>query len=132
MSKFKLSEKSINTLEGVHEDLVKVVKLAITLSIVDFTVGEGLRSVERQKKLVKEGKSRTMLSKHLTGHAVDLWAIDPATKAISWEPKLYNSIADAMMESAAKLDVKIQWGGSWATFKDLVHFQLNDNFYKGD
>lgn len=134
MSRFKLSQKSLDKLEGVHEDLVEIVKMAITRSDVDFTVGEGLRTVERQKQLVKDGKSKTMLSRHLTGHAVDLWAIDPITHEISWEPKLYNSIADAMIESAAILGIPLTWGGNWKTFKDLVHFELPKSFkkYKGD
>lgn len=130
MSRFKLSEKSLNKLEGVHDDLVEVVKLAITLSLVDFSVGEGLRSVERQKQLVKEGKSKTMLSRHLTGHAVDLWAIDPETKKVTWESKYYDMIANAMFEAAAKLGIPLGWGGNWKTFKDLVHFELPKSFEK--
>jgi peptidoglycan LD-endopeptidase CwlK len=134
MSRFKLSQKSLDKLEGVHEDLVEIVKLAITRSDVDFTVGEGLRTVERQKQLVKEGKSKTMLSRHLTGHAVDLWAIDPETKKISWEPKLYNFIADGMIEAAAILGIPLRWGGTFKGFADLVHFELPKSFekYKGD
>lgn len=134
MPKFKLSEKSINKLEGVHEDLVKIVKLAITISFVDFSVGEGLRTVERQKELVKAGKSKTMLSRHLTGHAVDLWAIDPETKKVTWEPKYYDRIADAMLEAAAKLQIPLTWGGTFKGFADLVHFELPKSFekYKGD
>jgi len=134
MPKFKLSEKSINKLEGVHEDLVKIVKLAITISFVDFSVGEGLRTVERQKELVKAGKSKTMLSRHLTGHAVDLWAIHPDTKDITWEAKYYDMIANAMLEAAAKLQIPLTWGGTFKGFADLVHFELPKAFekYKGD
>ena len=134
MSRFKLSQKSLDKLEGVHEDLVEIVKMAITRSDVDFTVGEGLRTVERQKQLVAEGKSKTMLSRHLTGHAVDLWAIDPLTKKVSWDAKLYNSIADAMIESAAILGIPLRWGGTFKGFADLVHFELPKSFekYKGD
>ena len=59
-------------LEGVHPDLVKVVHRAAALSDIDFTVLEGLRTVARQKQLVKAGASKTMNSRHITGHAVDL------------------------------------------------------------
>lgn len=128
MSKFKLSEKSQNRLEGVHEDLVKVVRRAIEITAVDFTVLEGLRTIERQKELLKQGATQTLNSRHLTGKAVDLGAI--IAGKISWEPKIYDRIANAMLQAAAELNVPIVWGGSWKSFKDLVHFELNRNFYK--
>lgn len=72
---FALSQKSVDRLAGVHPKLVAVVNLAITISPVDFAVLEGLRTIERQKSLVAAGASKTMRSRHLTGHAVDLGAI---------------------------------------------------------
>ena len=140
MGKFKLSEKSINKLEGVHEALAETVKLAITLSVVDFSVIEGLRTIERQKELYAQGRTKpgkivtwTMNSPHLRGHAVDLGAI--VNGVLSWDEKWYPLIADAMLEAAAKLDVKIQWGG---TFRDKdgklrpdsPHYELSNKFYK--
>ena len=71
---FKLSLKSKNLLKGVNPKLVAVVERAIEISKVDFGVTEGLRTVETQRKYVATGKSRTMNSMHLTGHAVDLVA----------------------------------------------------------
>lgn len=67
-----LGARSLGRLEGVHPDLVRIVKTAASISDLDFTVLEGLRTVERQKELVKQGASKTMKSRHLTGHAVDL------------------------------------------------------------
>lgn len=122
-----LSEKSINRLEGVHEDLVKVVKRAIQISDVDFLVGEGLRTVERQKELVASGASKTMNSRHLTGHAVDLFAL--VGGKVTWQPAIYDKVANAMLKAAAELKIPIIWGGSWVSFKDLVHFELNRKFY---
>ena len=82
----------------------------------------GLRSKERQAQLVKEKKSTTSNSRHLTGHAVDLaaWVND----TVSWEWKYYHQIADAMKQAAKELNVSIQWGGDWKKFKDGPHFQL--------
>lgn len=48
---------SLSKLEGVHPDLVKVVKKAIELTECDFTVTEGLRSKERQAQLLKENNN---------------------------------------------------------------------------
>ena len=45
---FNLSQKSLDRLEGVNDDMVRVVKKAIELTKVDFGVICGLRTVEEQ------------------------------------------------------------------------------------
>lgn len=72
---FELSENSLKKLVGVNPNLVKVVKRAIEITGIDFRITEGVRTKERQALLVKQGKSKTMNSRHLTGDAVDLVAI---------------------------------------------------------
>ena len=57
---FQLSQRSLDKLEGVHPDLVKVVKLAITYTDVDFGVIYGVRDLATQERLYKSGKSQTM------------------------------------------------------------------------
>jgi peptidoglycan L-alanyl-D-glutamate endopeptidase CwlK len=109
-------------LEGVHPDLVKVVERAIVLTTVDFTVLEGLRTLERQAQLVKSGASQTMNSRHLTGHAVDLGAW--VTNQVRWDWPLYHKIAKAMKAAAQELEIAIEWGGDWQSFPDGPHFQL--------
>ncbi|STI98390.1 putative phage PS3 [Escherichia coli] len=69
---FKFSSRSEKNLQGVNPDLVKVTRRALEISEVDFGITEGLRSHYRQKQLVATGKSQTMNSRHLTGHAVDV------------------------------------------------------------
>lgn len=119
---FRLSRRSRQRLDGVHPDLVKVVERAIQLSSVDFSVIEGLRTRERQEQLVKAGASQTKRSRHLTGHAVDLAAW--VGGEIRWDWPLYHKIADAMKRAAAELNVPLEWGGDWKSFKDGPHFQL--------
>lgn len=118
---FKLSQRSIDRLNGVHPDLVSVVKLAIERSDVDFMVTEGLRTKERQRELVAAGASKTMNSRHITGHAVDLAAY---VNGIRWDWPLYEKIAKAMKQAAYELNIKIEWGGDWKSFKDGPHFQI--------
>jgi peptidoglycan L-alanyl-D-glutamate endopeptidase CwlK len=102
---------------------VDVVKLAIKLTTVDFAVIEGLRTIDRQKELFRQGKSKTMNSRHLTGNAVDLAAwVDGK---ISWDMDDYKKIAEAMKSAAKQLNIDIQWGGDWSNFKDGPHFQLS-------
>lgn len=123
---YNLSRRSKNNLKGVHSDLVKVVERAIEITEQDFTVLEGLRSKERQRTLVKEGKSKTMNSRHLTGHAVDL-----APWPISWDWEYFYPIADAMKQAASELGVDLEWGGDWKSFPDGPHFQLSRRKYPG-
>lgn len=119
---FQFSQKSFDRLVGVHPDLVRVVKRALEISAVDFSVLEGVRSKTRQAQLVAAGASKTMNSRHITGHAVDLGAIVGGT--VRWDWPLYGKVADAVKKAAVELGVPIEWGGDWRTFKDGPHFQL--------
>lgn len=126
-SKFVLSSKSQSKLIGLHPDLIKVVQTAITIASCDFTVLCGMRSVEEQKTLVALGRSQTMRSRHLTGHAVDLGAwVDGS---VNWSTHYYELINGAMLEAAHGLNIPLEWGGMWKTIKDLDHWQLPWNVY---
>jgi len=120
---YKLGMRSKHRLKGVHPDLVAVVKRAIEISSVDFTVLEGIRTVSRQRELVAKGASTTMNSRHLTGHAVDLGAWVDGT--VRWDWPLYHKIANAMKQAAKEEGVIMEWGGDWVKFPDGPHFQLN-------
>jgi len=119
---YRLGKRSLSRLDGVDGDLVRVVKLAIQKSEVDFTVLEGLRTEERQKILYERGASTTMNSRHLIGEAVDLGAY--VDGQVDWSWPLYYKIADAMKVAADELGVTITWGGDWKSFKDGPHFQV--------
>ena len=108
---FTLSQRSLDRLEGVNEDMVRVVKKAIDLTKIDFGVICGMRTIEEQEALVAKGASQTMKSKHLEGLAVDLMAY--VSGRASWELNLYDDIADAMMEAAKLEDVAVRWGAAW-------------------
>jgi peptidoglycan L-alanyl-D-glutamate endopeptidase CwlK len=119
---YKLGKRSKQRLEGVHPDLVRVVERAITLTTVDFTILEGVRTKERQMKLFQQGASKTMNSRHLTGHAVDLGAY--VDGEVRWDWPLYYQIANAMKMAALEEGVDLEWGGDWKSFKDGPHYQL--------
>jgi len=119
---YQLGPRSLMRLKGVHPDLVKLVKHAIEITTVDFTVLEGLRTIERQKVMFDSGASQTMNSRHLDGHAVDLGAwVDGQ---VDWSWPLYHRIADAMKEASKETGIPIEWGGDWKKFPDGPHFQL--------
>jgi peptidoglycan L-alanyl-D-glutamate endopeptidase CwlK len=119
---FTLGSRSRKRLTGVHPDLVRVVERAIAITEVDFSVLEGTRTLARQKELLASGASRTLKSRHLTGHAVDLGAW--VGGHFRWDWPLYHKIAAAMKEAAKHLGVPLEWGGDWKSFKDGPHFQL--------
>ena len=111
MSEFKLGKRSLEELKGVHSDLVAVVKCAIETTIQDFSVHDGIRTLEEQKILVKRGASQTLNSRHITGHAVDLVPFINGKLRWEWNP-IYN-IAEAVRMVAKEKDIPIRWGGAW-------------------
>lgn len=121
---YVLGNKSRRRLYNVHTDLVSVVERAISLTKQDFSVIEGLRSVERQRTLFNKGATKTMNSRHLTGHAVDLMPYpfkgdidkDGIVNFEDWDQ--YYPVADAMISAAKELDIPLRWGGNWRV-KDL-------------
>jgi peptidoglycan L-alanyl-D-glutamate endopeptidase CwlK len=124
---YVLGAKSLQRLSGVHPDLVRVVKRAIKITPVDFSVIEGVRTKKRQSELFASGASKTMNSRHLTGHAVDIAPY--VAGSIRWDWPLFHQIAPAMKQAAQELGVDIVWGGDWRTFKDGPHFELNRSTY---
>lgn len=127
MSDFKLSARSLERLKGVHPDFVRVVERAIALSSVDFTVLCGLRTEEEQKRLFQAGATRTLNSRHITGHAVDLAPM--VDGEVRWDWPLYFKLAAAMKEAAKDLKIDIAWGGDWRNFRDGPHFELTRKAY---
>lgn len=119
-----LGQQSLARLEGVHPDLVRVVKraAAIATAIEDFTVLEGVRTLARQRELYAQGRSTpgqivtwTMMSNHFRnartgyGHAVDL-----APFPINWkDTRRFDQLALVMFRAAALESVKLRWGADW-------------------
>jgi peptidoglycan L-alanyl-D-glutamate endopeptidase CwlK len=138
---FTFSERSLNNLKGVHPKLVAVVKRALEISPIDFTVLEGVRSQARQDELWEQGRTKpgpvvTWVQSSGThgiqadgyGHAVDL-----APYPIDWNDyKRFDSLANIMFAAAKELGVTLRWGGNWdmdATIhesgeSDSPHFEL--------
>ncbi len=141
---YTLSAKSLARLEGVHPALVAVVKRAISLTTVDFMVGEGVRSAARQAELYAQGrtkpgnkvtwvrKSNHQVAPDGLGHAVDLWALDPGG-AIDWGSiPLYEAVYKAMFAAAKEQGTTLRSGMDWDRDGvlhehgevDLAHYEL--------
>tara|TARA_Y100001956_G_scaffold81684_1_gene99992 strand:- start:1020 stop:1415 length:396 start_codon:yes stop_codon:yes gene_type:complete len=123
---WKLSKSSENKLKGVHPDLVRVVKRALTISPYDFGITEGERTLETQKQYVADGKSKTMNSKHLKqkdgySHAIDIKVFAPK---LTWEHKHFRKVIQAFVTAAIEEGVQLEFGGLWENFLDSPHIQL--------
>jgi len=119
-----LNERSRKNLVGVHPHLVQVVERASEISPVPFVVTEGLRTLDRQKQLVKAGKSWTLNSRHLTGHAIDVVDADD----FKYDIPDMTRIKDAMFAAGNELGIPLIWGGDWKQ-RDTPHFELPASSY---
>lgn len=113
---------SLTKLGLVHPDLQKIMNLAVKKSPLGLLVLEGMRTVERQRVLFLHHATTTMHSRHLTGHAVDVAPLVGGT--VRWDWPLYYQIAPVIKAAAKELNIPIEWGGDWKTFKDGPHWQL--------
>lgn len=122
---YELGLRSRQNLSGVHPDLVAVVERAIQITKQDFMVIEGVRNIDRQRQLVKAGASKTLNSRHITGHAVDL-----CPYPVDWNDLgKFKAISEAVLEAAKELGIDVEWGGDWKKFFDGPHYQLSRKKY---
>jgi peptidoglycan LD-endopeptidase CwlK len=125
----ELDQDSVRKLEGVHADLVKVVERAASLTEVAFVVTEGVRTMKRQRELVAAGASRTLKSRHLTGHAIDFAPLIGGQVTWKWPP--FGIVAAAFKRASKELGIAIVWGGDWKAFRDGPHVELDRKVYGG-
>ncbi len=123
----KLNPTSIARLRGVDPNLIALAKRAREISPIPFEITEGLRTMERQRYLVKTGKSRTLKSYHLRGKAIDFVAM-PSGK-VSWDLKDYKTVVEKAFKPAAKalgLTDRIVYGVYWKSIVDGPHIEIHD------
>ena len=144
VSKYKLSERSLNNLKGVDERLVKVVKRAIEITEQDFVVIEGLRTKEQMMINYGKGRTASELAVHgipasyakpneakvtwlndpfASNHAKGL-AVDIVPYPVDWNDiSKFKKINEAMQASAKEFGIKLSYGGDWKN-KDYPHWEL--------
>jgi peptidoglycan LD-endopeptidase CwlK len=121
-----LDPRSEDKLLGVRPELVKVIREAATRT--KFRVTEGLRTPERQKMLVAQRKSKTLNSRHISGHAIDFIAIGDDGIA-TYDMDDMKRVANVVKGVAVEQGVKIQWGGDWPGAWDSPHVELDRKAY---
>lgn len=126
---YKFSERSEKLLEQCEPSLARVAKLALRHSRYDFAITSTLRTKEEQERLVRDGKSQTMLSRHLPNKNGLSEALDFAVYAnggITWQDRYYKTVIQAFFRAAIDLGVQIESGGLWQTPIDFPHIQLRE------
>ena len=123
---YRFGSKSKELLKDIDIQLIEVLNELI--KVMDVTIIEGRRTKERQKQLLGEGKTKTMLSKHIDGKAVDL-----APYPIDWEDReRFHYMGGIVRGLSHCLGYKVRWGGDWDSdgeikdnnFDDLVHIEI--------
>lgn len=117
-----LDKRSLAILQGVHPDIQKVVNKYLEIGTMPITIIEGMRTLETQKRYVKKGVSKTLRSRHLTGHAIDIAPLSGGKPSFAWP--LYHKFAPEFKQAAKLAGVPLEWGGDWVKFKDGPHWQL--------
>lgn len=118
---YKLGTRSLQRLQGVHPDLVRVVKRAIEIATQDFSVLEGVRTKARQAELYAQGRTTpgdivtwTMKSPHIPGQDGLGRAVDLIPTPLDWKnTAAFDAISKAMFAAAKELGVSIRWGADW-------------------
>ena len=140
----KLTPRDEAALNGVHPDLVTVIRASAERTFLKWFVNEGLRTPARQHALLAQKRTMTLDSPHLArptivdgvalnlGHAVDLVLLNG--KAADWTFAHYHALAAEVLEQAARRRIPVRWGGHFRTrtgklFADGLHFELDADFY---
>lgn len=145
---YSFGERSVKELNTCNADLIKIMKLALSKSKVDFGISEGHRSLSRQKELFDEGKSKidgiSKKGKHnyVPSLAVDIYIYHPDidTRRKLVYDKIHLAYVAGIIEAASKelvkkgeVSHKIRWGANWdsdgvidfdQSFDDYPHFEL--------
>ena len=113
--------------------------------VFDVSILEGWRSGARQDQLFREGRSKVRAGQSRHNH-VDPRTGKPKSRAVDvipypfepedWEDtRRFYVMAGHFQHAAARLGVKIRWGGDWdgdgslrdQTFHDLPHIELAED-----
>jgi len=122
MPKFGLISQQ--RLATCHEDLQRVMNEVIKW--YDISIICGHRGEAEQNRAYETGHSKLRWpnSKH---NRLPSLAVDIAPWPIDWnDHKRFWYMGGLVMGVAAKMGIKIDWGGNWISFIDLPHFELQE------
>jgi len=137
----KWSKKSQANIDLAHKDLQNILNAYKTFATVDISIVETARSFEIQKKYLKDGKTKTLNSKHLLtpAEAFDIRVFVKGKPNLSYDTTYLSHVAGVLLGIAEILYLsgvnthRLCWGGNWdmdgeiitdQNFQDLCHFEL--------
>jgi len=129
-AQYAFGKRSERNMIGLYPNYVKLLRHALARGVMDFAVIDGVRTLEYQKDLYAQGRTKpgkivtwTLNSKHLVqpdgyGHAFDI-----VPYPVDWDDEeRFIQLNDLIMSSAKMLDIPIDWGYDlWGT--DMPHYQ---------
>lgn len=112
---FKFGKNSEKQLATVKPALQKVARRALELSPIDFTIVQGIRTVEQSAQNVKNGTSflkDPSKSKHITGDALDFAPLKNGK--IDWNDlDAFWAVKQCFQMAGDELGVKLRFGADW-------------------
>jgi len=129
---FTNPERAARRMEGVHPDLSWAVSQAAQGFPHDVNIQQtgGLRDEATQQRLMDEGATKSLKSRHRKqqtgfGHATDIAIIQDGE--ISQDPALYEEFYGRAEKAAAERGHTLRWGGKFKSGmqKDYGHIELH-------
>ncbi len=131
---FHFSQTSLDRLHTCDVHLQELMMTALKLTPMDFTILQGYRSIEEQRRLFSEGKTTLNGVDRISNHNhTPSRAVDIAPYPIDWnDMERFRFLGGLILGVAGSRGLRIRWGGDWdgdgsfkdQTFNDLPHFGL--------
>jgi len=144
---FKFGKNSLKKLSTCEDDLQLIAHESLKISTVDFGIGEGHRTLKRQKELYDKGYSRidgiSKKGKHnfSPSKAFDIYVYVSGKPKLAYDKMHLAYIGGVILTVANKLlndgliSHKVRWGANWdgdgellydQNLQDLPHFELTN------
>lgn len=136
---FRFGKASHDAMRSVHPDLVRVMGRALAFGLMDFSLSEGERSVEKQLHYHNIGRSQVKFGKHQIqtdgwAHAIHAVPYPSEINGVNvWDDHPRFARLAGMIQVAAWMEgVRVRWGGDWdgdgnnadSSLNDMAHWEL--------
>jgi len=133
----RFSQRSLSIVNTTKPALQRLAKRIVLTHDCTIDADGGLRTLERQKLLFDDGKSKTLDSKHLTGDAIHLIPYWPDAPHVRWPKDLHvenwwSHVDDTIEEwrvwamfigyvqaTAQSMEINVRNGMRWS--QDIYH-----------
>lgn len=122
-----LSARSLANLKEAHPDLQRVIyQLIKDYPGLKFQINDAQRGRAEQEAAYRNKTSKAHFGQSAHNYkpavALDIYPLPVSFTKI--QP--YRDLAKAIISTASKLGVGIEWGGSWPSLRDYPHYELSN------